>query len=271
MDEKEFEQKLVDKIQADNLSPKPRWHFLLKNYVIWVAGLLALLTGALAVSVIIYLLRYNGWEMQEGTHKSLIEFFLLTLPYFWIVFSGIFIFILYYNLKHTKKGYRYPAYLIVLVVILASIILGGAFYSLGIGQKIDNILGERAPFYGQVFNRQITFWFNPDEGRLVGIISSEVEADNFDLVDPSGNVWKILGRRDELNHLPPDFLRLGEPVNIIGSVVAESQFKADVIRLLVPGRGFFSRPNIREGHEKCLRSNCQLLLPPPPPAMMIIK
>jgi hypothetical protein len=261
MDPKEFDQKLVEKIKEANISPKPRWYFLLKNYVVWGAGLLSLLVGALAVSVLIYLLRYNGWETRVETHKNLIEFLLLTMPYFWLIFLGIFIFILYYNLKHTNKGYRYPVYLIILSGIIASIVLGGGFYLLGIGQKIDNVLGQRAPFYETVINRQIDFWFNPAEGRLVGIIVSDVVDNNFNIIDPTGNAWQIINRRDsgDLRHL--DFLVAGQPVNMTGQIVGQNQFRAEVVRPLVPGREFFSRPRMRDSRERCLRGDC---LPPPP-------
>ncbi|MFA5024762.1 MAG: hypothetical protein WC523_07495 [Patescibacteria group bacterium] len=260
MNPQEFDQKLVEKIKEANISPKPRWYFLLKNYVIWAAGILALLVGAVAVSVIIYLWRYNGWETRVETHKSLWEFFLLTLPYFWIIFLGIFIFILYYNLKHTKKGYRYPVYLIAIFSVLASMVLGSLFYFLGVGQKIDDILGERAPLYGTVLNRQMAFWFNPQEGRLVGIIAGDVVDNNFYLIDPAGNVWQVSGRANN-DHNFPDFLKIGEPVNIIGQVVAADKFRAEIIRPLVPGRGFFSSPDMRGHRERCLKGDC---LPPPP-------
>ncbi|MEI7620596.1 MAG: hypothetical protein WCJ57_03440 [Candidatus Falkowbacteria bacterium] len=256
MDTKEFDQKLVDKINEAKISPKPRWYFLLKNYAIWAAGFLALLAGSLAVSVMIYLIRYNGWETRIETHKSLWEFLLMTLPYFWIIFLGIFVFILYYNFKHTKGGYRYPVYLVAIFSVLVSIILGAAFYFLGLGQKIDNILGERAPLYEKVLNPQMAFWFNPEEGRLVGIIASEVVDNNFHIIDPSGSAWQILGREDKKDSHLNSLLKAGQPVNIVGYVVEENNFQAENIRPIVPGRGFFSRPEMKKHRERCLKGGC---------------
>ena len=261
MDHQEFDQKLVEKIKEEKMTPKPRWHFLLKDYVVWGAGILALLIGAAAVSVIIYLLKYNGWELREETHKSLLEFFLVTLPYFWLVFLGVFVFILYYNLQHTKKGYRYSVWFIAIAGVLSSIILGGILYLFGVGQRIDNVLGARAPLYETVINRQLSFWLNPEEGRLTGIIASEVIGGNFYLVDPSGTAWQIQGRDLGNGYRAADFLKTGEPVNIIGQVVADNIFQAAIIKPLMPGRGFFDRPNIRESRRRCLDNNC---LPPRP-------
>jgi len=262
MDPKEFDQKLVEKIKEARITPKPRWHFLLKDYVVLATGALALLIGAAAVSVMIYLFKYNGWELQEQTHKSGLEFFLLTLPYFWLIFLGVFVFILYYNLKHTKKGYRYPVWFIAAAGVLASIILGSIFYLFGLGQKIDNVLGERAPLYETVINRQLTFWLNPEEGRLAGIIASEIVDGNFYIIDPAGNAWQISSRGSGNNPHFPDFLKAGEPINLIGRIIEDNNFQAEVIRPLVPGRGFFARPKIRENREHCFDNACRPPLPP---------
>ncbi|MCX6794602.1 MAG: hypothetical protein NTY31_01190 [Candidatus Falkowbacteria bacterium] len=267
MNPEEFDQKLTEKIKEAKIAPKPRWHFLLKDYVVWVAGALALLIGAAAVSVMIYLLKNNGWELREETHKSVIEFFLLTLPYFWIIFLGIFVFILYYNLKHTKKGYRYPVWLIALAGVLSSIILGSIFFLFGLGQRIDNVLGQSAPLYEIVMNRQLSFWFNPEEGRLAGIIISEVDDGNFYLVDSAGDDWQVLGRNSGSDSRSPDFLKAGEPINLIGQILEDKKFRADIIRPLVPGRGFFTRPKIRQNRAHCFDDIC---LPPLPPSANMI-
>lgn len=263
MDPKEFDQKLVEKISRENIAPKPRWHFLLKDYVVWISGALSLLVGAATVSVMIYLIKYNGWEFRGETNKSFLEFFLLTLPYFWIIFLGIFVFILYYNLKHTKKGYRYPVWLVAVSGVLSSIILGSVFFLFGIGQKIDNVLGERAPLYEIVINRQLSFWFNPGEGRLAGMIASDIVGGNFYLVDPTGQTWLVSDQKIGAEVRQPEFIKAGEPVNLIGQVTGDNTFQAEIIRPLVPGRGFFSRPNMRENRGHCLNNSC---FPPLPPA-----
>lgn len=267
MNPEEFDQKLAEKIKEAKIAPKPRWHFLLKDYVVLAAGALALLIGAAAVSVMIYLLKNNGWELREETHKTVIEFFLLTLPYFWIIFLGIFVFILYYNLKHTKKGYRYPVWLIALAGVLASVILGGIFFLFGLGQRVDNVLGKKAPLYETVMNRQLSFWFNPEEGRLAGIIISEVDDGNFYLVDPAGGDWQVLGRNSGSDSRSPDFLKAGEPINLIGQIIEDKKFRADIIRPLVPGRGFFTRPKIRRNRAHCFDDIC---LPPSRPSVDMI-
>ena len=252
-----FAARILARIKTNKISPKPRWQFLLKNYVIWLAGILSLVIGAAAVSVLIYLFRHNNWDIYDQTHKSLWEFFLLTLPYFWFIFLGFFVFVVYYNLKHTKHGYRYPLYAIVLISVVFSFILGSGFFLIGWGEKIDNVLGRQAPFYGQVLNRQLTFWFNPAEGRLAGVVVDLRDNKSFYLVDPTGDNWEIFYRADRQS---PEFLKIGEPVNLIGQIIEDNKFQAEIIRPLMPGREFFKRPEIRDRHPECFTGNC---LPPP--------
>lgn len=255
--------RILARIKTNKISPKPRWQFLLKNYVVWSAGILSLIIGAAAVSVLIYLFKYNNWDIYDQTHKSLWEFFLLTLPYFWFVFLGLFVFVVYYNLKHTKHGYRYPLYAIILTPIALSVILGSGFFLIGWGEKIDNVLGRQAPLYNHLINRQLAFWFNPEEGRLAGIVVYLAEGGEeiFYLIDPAGDNWKISNRFDQRpDQRFPEFLKIGEPVNLVGRIIAEGEFQAAIIRPLMPGREFFKRPEIRDRHPECFTGNC---LPPP--------
>ncbi|MFA5155536.1 MAG: hypothetical protein WC453_03830 [Patescibacteria group bacterium] len=252
----DFDRKLVAKIKAEKISPKPRWHFLLKDSVIWAAGTFSLLVGAGAVSVLIYFFKYSGWEMREAMHKSWGEFFLLTLPYFWIIFLGLFVFILYYNLQHTKHGYRYPVWFIISSSVLSSVILGGIFFLAGLGERIDNLLGVQAPFYNTVINRHLDFWFNPAEGRLVGIVTDKNDDNSFTIIDPSGNEWLVSADSCASSMF---LLHLREPVDIIGQVTDDHRFAARRIKPGHPGRSFLSRPRPRPS-----RTNLPPLLLPSP-------
>jgi glucan phosphoethanolaminetransferase (alkaline phosphatase superfamily) len=240
METDNFDKKLVEKIKQDKITPKPRWHFLLKDYVIWASGTISLLIGAAAVSVMIYLFKYSSWDIREATHKSVWEFFLLTLPYFWIIFLGLFVFILYYNLKHTKRGYLYPIWLIATVSVIASILLGSIFFWADVGEQIDNLLGERAPLYDTVINRDMMFWFSPGEGRLTGLVVEKSDDSRFEIIDPQGNDWEVL-----MPEVGPttEILIIGEPVHLVGKTLSDSSFQAYMVRPVRLGRGFLARPH----------------------------
>ena len=115
--DKNFDSNILERIKEDNLKPKPKWTFLFKDSVIWFFGALSLVFGALGVSVIIYLLKNNDWSLYNKLSGSFLEFILLTMPYFWILFLAIFILVIKYNIQHTKKGYKYSLPIIVFSII----------------------------------------------------------------------------------------------------------------------------------------------------------
>lgn len=251
-------EKIIAEIKGQGLAPLPRWRFIAKNWAIWLSGALALLIGAAAFSVIIYLFKYNTWDIYQESALSGAKFFLLTLPYFWLLFLSLFIFIAYYNLRHTKGAYRYRLYLIIIVPILASIVLGMIFFTVGWGKKIDGVLGRHAPFYSQVFNRQMIFWFNPEQGRLSGVVSGlSIDGQDFFLLDPAGETWHVF--RDE-DYVFPSFVETGEAVNVLGELEGDKEFEASFIRPVGPGRDFFMRPHLRE-KRPCRTGDCQGLEP----------
>jgi len=250
-----FTNRLVDRIKQKKISPYPRWRFLLKDYTVWSAGALALICGSLAVTVMIYLLRYNNWEIRENTHKSLGEFILLTLPYFWLIFLGLFIFILYLNIKHTKKGYRYPVWLIALAAISTSVFIGSLLSFTNLGERIDNIFGAKAPFYDQIINRQLRFWSQPEEGRLTGLVQVVSSTGSFLIIDRQGRSWEIISPEKDLSL---ELLSPGIPLNLIGEVNDRGQFEVDVVRPVGPGKGFLKRPLLPREGRGCSRSNCHL-------------
>ncbi|MGE5425898.1 MAG: hypothetical protein ACM3PZ_02395 [Bacillota bacterium] len=224
----------MEAIKEQGVSPRPRWRFLAKEWLVWASGILSLLVGAAAVSVIRYLSE-NSASMESG--KSFGAWLLLSLPYFWMVLLALFLWVFYYNLKHTKRGYRYPMYQVAGAAFLLSILLGLAFYSVGIGQAIDVVLG-RAPLYDRIINPHVSFWSRPEDGRLSGlIIFKEPSGDSLILVDRRRSRWSV-------HYLPEDeYLAIpGQPVRALGEISGPGVFKAErLMRFQPAGREFFDR------------------------------
>ena len=234
-----LEQKIIEQIKQENLEPTPRWHFLLKEWLVWSVGVLSLLVGAAAVSVIIYLFRNNDLFIYNQVGRSFGGWLLLSLPYFWIFFLALFVWLLFYNIKHTKRGYRYPLFLIASFSVIASIFLGGVFSLFGLGERIDDVLGRQAPFYDTIFNPHINIWSHPEEGRLSGLVITNFDDNNFVLVDRDGEEWAVVysGKNKGGNNI----IVVGQPVRVIGRVGGESLFVAQKIMTMQPGREFFRR------------------------------
>lgn len=233
-----LEEKILNKIKNEHLAPKPRWRFLLKEWLVWLFGFLSLLVGAAAVATMIYLAPGNDWLMSASAENSFAAWIVLSLPYFWLFFLGLFVALLYFNIKRTKRGYRYPAHLIVLAAILVSIILGVIFSALGVGEKIDNLLGRRAPFYDLVFNPRIDAWSRPEDGRLAGLVVSRLDESNFILADRERGEWQIIYSGDD-----EELIIVGQLLRAIGKISGEKTFMARKIMAMKPGREFFKRLN----------------------------
>jgi len=239
MEKEKFNQEILEKIQELKIKPRARWHFLLKNYAIWISGILALLVGAASFSVIIYLSSYNDFAIRQDIHKSLGEMLLLTLPYFWLIFLGFFMFIVYYNLKHTKTGYRYSVGLIVFITVGASIFLGGIFFAAGLGQELDEVFGKNMPLYSEMVNPHMDFWSNPEDGRLIGILVAQNNEDSFILVDKNRQEWTILIRGNSFISVPT----ANQPLRLIGEKKSDNTFEVFKILPMTPGHGFFKKAN----------------------------
>jgi hypothetical protein len=234
--------RIIKTIKETHLKPKPRWHFLLKNKFIWSLGVFSLLIGATAMSVILYLLNNDNLSLHRSVGESFVAWLLLSLPYFWLIFLALFIWLLYYNIKHTSRGYRYHPILIIAGAILISIFLGSIFFALGMGKKIDSILGERAPLYDVMFNPQIEMWSRPHHGRLSGLVISRENNVRFIISDRNKDEWQIVhgGQGD-------NFVVLGQAVRLMGQISDNGEFRADRIMPMQPGRDFFlrMRPEMR--------------------------
>jgi heme/copper-type cytochrome/quinol oxidase subunit 2 len=240
MENETFNKEILEKLQELRIKPRARWHFLLKNYAIWISGVVALLVGAASVSVIIYLSSYNDFSIRQDINKSLGEMLLLTLPYFWLLFLGLFIFVVYYNLKHTKTGYRYSVWTITFVAVGGSMFLGCIFFAAGLGKELDEVLGQNAPLYGEMINPRVDFWSNPEEGRLIGVIVSQTDDGNFVLIDKDQHEWTVEIKSDDFVAVPLS----GGPLRLIGQKKSDDVFEVFRVLPMMPGHGFFKRLNV---------------------------
>ena len=238
--ENHFSEKVLEKIKEKKITPKPKWQFLLKDYLVWGLGALALFIGGMAFSVIIYMFIYNDWNVYAQVSNSLLEFVFLTLPYFWIVVLVLFILVVNYNLRHTKKGYRYPVSSILVATIVISVVLGVVFFGAGMGQAIDDALGQKAPFYEKIINRRVQLWDKAQSGFMAGVVNEIISEDSFTLITRSKQEWLISA---PAAYLPPEFeVDVGTALKLFGEKSGTSTFNASKILPTGPGRGFFERP-----------------------------
>ena len=220
-------EKLIESIREQDLKPTPKWHFTLKNSVLWAGFLVAVLLGALAFSVVLFAIQQADFNVINHLSHSRLELFLGLLPFVWIGFLIVFLAIAFYSIQHSRKGYKFTAARLVGFSAALSILLGALFFIGGGANQLERAFAVEVGLYESVQEKKVKLWSMPEDGYLSGQIE-EVNPDFFQLKDFKNKIWKI---QYEDAFMPPAVsLEKGEKVKLIGKVVTESEFEASEIR-----------------------------------------
>jgi len=262
VDDKDFGENFLHQIKEKHILPKPKWQFLLKNFVIWSLGFFSLILGAASMSLIFYMIGNEDVGAYGRAGSNLLEALSFIIPFFWVICLAIFALAVYFYVKHTKKGYKYSTKKIILIIIGASLILGAIFNAIGLDRVIDDVLGERAPFYDQVINPRLKYWSDTENGRLTGLVISQISPLEYGLIDRQGEDWVTLLPAEETD----DIMVVGRPVMLVGAKIDNHKFMIKEILPVGPGRGFFKRPrpNRDRATTTCKNKACDFIPLPPP-------
>lgn len=216
---KSLKDNVFDEIETKNVCPKSRWFFGCRECLFWTLWFMSVFVGALAVAVCYYVLDHGQFFLHEATHANFVTFLFETLPYLWIVVFGTMLLIAIYNIKYTKRGYKYPLWQIVLSSIALSLIGGSALNALGFGYKVDATLGKNMPQYMSQEKLERKLWLSPENGRLLG---RQLESTNEPMhmvifEDVTGNRWAMI--TEELHERDRELLNSQGNVRVIGEAV----------------------------------------------------
>ncbi len=222
---------VLKEIKAKDIKPKAKWRFLLKKSVVWFSFGLCALIGGLAMSVIIFMLVSNDWDLQKNLGNNFIEFLFKTLPYIWIVIFVMFMSIAYYNFKHTSKGYKYKLSVFALSSLLISLLLGFAFFGMGVAKKIEKQALNNFPKYQELtLDQKKKLWQEEGKGILAGKIKSIESELEIALIDWNKKEWTVILPK------PVKMLQVDDALAIFGEIVEDGKFKAKKAR---PWKGNF--------------------------------
>jgi hypothetical protein len=227
----DISEKIIQTIKEAGIKPKPRWQFLLKRWLVWVAAAVSALIGSLAFSVILFELVNADWEILEYLPRTPLQHFLNTLPYLWIVIMALFVLLAYYNARHTKGGYKYHAYWFVIGSLALSLVLGGTVYCFGLAPQIHYFLNRQVPFYGVLMHDREQLLVQPERGLLAGEVTKELNKPQlFELEDFSGQSWIVV---EATTYQPTIFSsEEGQLVRIIGDLQSANEHTFSAIRVM---------------------------------------
>lgn len=230
MEQNNLADKILGEIKDKHLHPKPKWEFIVKDSVVWVLVIVSLGIGSLATSVVIYMIDNNEWDLSKKINGNIVTFVFVTLPIFWLVILAIFVLFIYYNFKHTKGGYKYRAYGVIIASVSFSLISGVLLYNLGLAQAIDDVFEAKAPLYTSLVNRKQQLFHHPELGVLPAQVVQVLSPTELLVIDPRQNQWQVL-----IGELEGDCpCQEGRKIIAVGEMMDTGVFKALQIRELRP-------------------------------------
>lgn len=188
-----LKQTLFDRIESENVSPRSRLYFRSVECFVWALWLFSVVVGALAVAISLFVVAHSQYALYEATHDNFFTFVVDALPYLWIVTFGLMVVVAVFNLRHTKRGYRYPLSYILLSSVILSFAGGSALQFFGLGYQIDHILGQRMAMYMSQEKYERMIWQAPNDGRLIGrqVYTTVAPTTTVIFEDVAGQRWRL--------------------------------------------------------------------------------
>lgn len=225
---KQLKDKIFQEIERKNIIPKPRWHFLLKDWVLWFVGIVALLAGSVSISSLLFLLSNIDEPLARALFFSGWKQVLSFIPFLWIILGGLFLGIAWYNLRHTQRGYRFHIFIGGVLFILP-LVFGTIFYAIGGGHLAEFLLGKYVPRYETFMERQQFFWNRPGEGFLAGKIFFDMNKNKkIRICDVEGREWTLL-LKENASIYEDGLFSQGALVRMRGFVREEGIFEVESI------------------------------------------
>jgi len=218
---KNLKDTLLSRIEAEDVRPHSRMFFRSRECAIWALWFASVVVGALAVAISVFVVTHRQYGLYEATHENWFTFMVEVLPFIWVIVFGLMAFLAVYNIKHTKRGYRYSIVTVLASSIVLSFAGGSALQFFGLGYSIDAILGDQMPTYMSQEKIEHQLWQQPAEGRLIGRQVAATVATSSVVVfqDTAGSRWRI-----EIQELLPADIQLlasGENVRLLGQNMNE--------------------------------------------------
>jgi heme/copper-type cytochrome/quinol oxidase subunit 2 len=181
------------------------------------------------VSISIFLFVNNDILTTSFDGLSIIQTLVLVIPIFWLLITFFFVFLAYYNFKHTPEGYRWNVAKMLVINIVASILLGTVLYVTNVSAALNEIFDTNIPYYSQIADVRNQVWMRAESGYLAGeILATDNSNQTLTLKDLDNKTWII--DYSEATIKPSVRVATDSKIKIIGKIVDSENFKATEIR-----------------------------------------
>tara|TARA_B100000508_G_scaffold27077_1_gene19863 strand:- start:1599 stop:2522 length:924 start_codon:yes stop_codon:yes gene_type:complete len=212
---------LLERIEEDKVYPRSSWFYFSKECLMWSLWTLSIVIGALAFAVTLFVVLRHKYMLYEATHDNFLTFFISALPYIWILTFALMAAVAVRNFRYTKKGYKYPLWMVLASSIVLSFAGGAALQLFGVGYHLDQALGKYMAMYASQEKQEYKLWQAPQAGRLVGYQahSTVVPTSTAVFEDKEGNRWRL--EIQELHAEDLELLASEKTVRVLGKVTNE--------------------------------------------------
>mgnify|MGYP003553991088 FL=1 len=207
--------KVLSYIEKENVQPHSKWYFVFTNEFFWALGLVSVALGALSFAVVLFTYFNAEPELYRVNYDSFSDFLIAWVPIIWILSLGLFIYVGYKNIQHTKRGYKHSFILIIFAGLFISIVCGIIFYIYGIAGALDREFERRVPLYRSVQELKREMALRPDRGGIGGeVILIANDGSSFTVKDFRGGIWVV--STEELNERDRNVIFEFSLVRVIG-------------------------------------------------------
>lgn len=213
--------KIIERIEQEGVTPKPRWRFTLLNRLFWLLWGVSILFAVAAAGAMIFALANAGWEFRAVTHDSFVAYLIDVLPLFWIAAIVLLLLLAHETVRRTKLGYRYPVKTVVGFGALGVLLGGFVLFASGLAESVEQGVGRHIPLYHPALELQRRVWMDPGRGLLAGeVVGSEAGYATFTVRTFDGVTWVVNG--DDLRDRDRLFLTAHRVVRMVGVPAAGS-------------------------------------------------
>ena len=219
-------QSILKKIKNSHLKPRARWQFRLRDTVLWILAVVAVILAGIFIAGLIQDLIKAEWDIMHRYPGGKLGFIRQAISITWLIGIVAVVALAFVFFRKTKRGYRYGVFALAGIILTASLVLGASLIPTKIPEQMRDLRMQHLP---ERFNEER--WLNPKEGFLIGEII-EIEDKLFILSALDQKVWEV---GIEQAVIPPRLkLKVEELVRVVGKQTGEDTFQAEFVKPGIP-------------------------------------
>jgi hypothetical protein len=150
--------KILQKIQNENIQPKPKWQFIVKEFLLWIGIFVSLLLASLSA----------GSMLFNTINANLIPLHL----FFWfsglrILLVGLFVVLAIYQIMNAEQGYKRTRQTYLFIILIVIGLIGSTLFGSRLSGQIERGIG-----FPGIVTQANEYWSDPE---INGLLAGELQ------------------------------------------------------------------------------------------------